>query len=354
MQEVQSTDFAFYQPDPEHIAHNRSGLWIASAFELIALLLFVLILRLADPLAATLQGLPLIVLGLFMSILPAALWLGFFYRMDRLEPEPKEKLIAVFIVGALATGAIVIPLLEGFFQIDSWLDINLATQLFGGILLVGFLQEGIVYLTVRYAIYSDPEFDERVDGVLYAIAAGLGLATVVNFLYVIENGGVDLAIGSIRIVVTSLAHASFAGLLGYFLGQARFERTPPYYLPAGLALAALLNGVFFLVEDRISDAGLDVNPWNGLVLAAVFAVIVLGVVYYLIERANEETIRVSQRERGYLLSKAGAALLAQEEPPPSDEPTTPAAVAAGEGNDEGKIEESEGAEGEGAEGKDLP
>jgi RsiW-degrading membrane proteinase PrsW (M82 family) len=146
---------------------------------------------------------------------------------------------------------------------------------------------------VRYGIYADPEFDERVDGVIYAIAAGLGLATVLNFNYVLEHGGVDLGIGSVHVVVTALAHASFAGILGYFIGQARFEKTPVFYLPAGLALAALLNGVFFLLEDRVTTDGLSVNPWNGLLLALVMAGVSLAAVFWLVQRSNEETLRVA-------------------------------------------------------------
>ncbi|MBI3958989.1 MAG: PrsW family intramembrane metalloprotease [Chloroflexi bacterium] len=298
MQSTPTADSAFYHPDAEHIAHNRRGFWIAALLELVGLLVFVGLFNLVfDRMGDGLDGWLLIFLGLLMSLVPAVLWLGFFYRMDRLEPEPKEKLTGVFILGALVTGAVAVPLLEGFFAIDTWLYDSFASQLIGGILLVGFVEEAVVYLVVRYGIYADPEFDERVDGVIYAIAAGLGLATVLNFNYVLEHGGVDLGIGSVRVVVTSLAHASFAGILGYFIGQARFEKTPSLYLPAGLALAALLNGVFFLLEDRVTSAGLSVNPWNGLLLALVVAAVSLAAVFWLVNRSNEETLRVVALQR---------------------------------------------------------
>ena len=298
MQSTPTVESAFYHPDPEHIAHNRRGFWIAALIELVGLLVFVGLFNLVfDRIGDGLNGFVLIFLGLLMSLVPAVLWLGFFYRMDRLEPEPKNKLIGVFVLGALATAAVAIPFLEGFFAIDTWLYDSFASQLVGGILLVGFVEEAVVYLVVRYGIYADPEFDERVDGVIYAIAAGLGMATVLNFNYVWAHGGVDLGIGSVRVVVTALAHASFAGILGYFIGQARFEKTPPLYLPAGLALAALLNGVFFLLEDRVTAAGLSVNPWNGLLLALVMATVSLAAVFWLVQRSNEETLRVAKARR---------------------------------------------------------
>lgn len=308
MQSSSTADSAFYHPDAEHIAHNRRGFWFAALIELVGLLVFVGLFNLVfDRIGDGLDGFLLIFLGLLMSLVPAALWLGFFYRLDRLEPEPKQKLIGVFILGALVTAAVAIPFLESFFAIDTWLYDSFASQLVGGILLVGFVEEAVVYLVVRYGIYADPEFDERVDGVIYAIAAGLGMATVLNFNYVLQHGGVDLGIGSVRVVVTALAHASFAGILGYFIGQARFEKTPPYYLPAGLTLAAVLNGIFFLLEDRVTSAGLSVNPWNGLILAVVVAAVCLAAVFWLVKRANEETLRVAGVQR-----RTAAAMLAAE------------------------------------------
>jgi RsiW-degrading membrane proteinase PrsW (M82 family) len=203
VQQIHGTDLAFYQPDAEHIAHDRRGFWLASLIELGGLFVFVAFFNLIAGIGANLGGPGLILLGLLMSLAPAVLWLGFFYRLDRLEPEPKTRLLMIFGLSALVTAAIAHPLLENFFEIDRWLYSSFATQLFGGILLVGFVQSAVIYLVVRYGIYHTPEFDERVDGVIYAIAAGLGLSTVINFQYVIDHGGVDLGIGAIRIVVTS-------------------------------------------------------------------------------------------------------------------------------------------------------
>jgi protease PrsW len=286
------------QPDPEQIAHNRRGLWLASLVVLVGLLLFVAVFNYFSSLfGQQVGGLALTGLGLLMSLVPAVLWLYFFYRMDRLEAEPKHKVAQTFILGVLVAAAIGQPFLRHTLDINAWLYANWWTQLLGGILLIGFVQEFVVYLVVRYGIFDDPEFDERVDGVIYATAAGLGLATVLNFSYVIEHGGVDLGIGSVRMVVNTLAHASFAGVLGYFLGQTRFERTPAYYMPAGLAIAALLNGLFFFLEDRVTATGFQINPWNGLLLAMVLAGLTLAVVFWLVARANEETLRVARESR---------------------------------------------------------
>lgn len=335
MQNTQNAGVAFFQPDPEQIAHNRRSLWLASLIVLAGLLAFVALFNFVFPdLGNQLGDLSLIGLGLLMSLLPAGLWLVFFHRLDRIEPEPKQKLLGIFVLGALVAAAVGQPLLARFFRIDDWLYASGVTQLLGGILLVGFVQEFVVYLVVRYGIYSDPEFDERVDGVIYAVAAGLGLATVLNFNYVIDHGGVDLDIGSVRMVVNALAHASFAGVLGYCLGQARFEKTPPAYLPTGLAIAALLNGLFFFLEDQVTAAGFQVNPWYGLLLATIVAGLTLLVVFWLVNRANEETLRLAWAQRRDEVATAAGTWLGERDSFPAEQAATAEVAGDVEGGDE--------------------
>lgn len=281
----------------ERVATNRMGLWWALALEFLGLLAFVLIFNFLLPtLGESLNTPALIGLGLLFSLVPALLWLGFFYGFDRTEPEPKAMVLNVFLLGALLFAALHGPLLQGLLGVDGWLHNSWWSRLLGGILVVGVFEQALVYATVRFLVFDNPEFDERVDGVVYAVAAGLGMATVINFTYVLDRGGVDLGIGSVRMVVNALAYASFAGVLGYFIGQARFEKTPWFYLPLGLSLAALLNGLLFFFLERSSSGLAGGAAWGDLVLAASVAVASLIGVFWLVARANEETLRVLRGE----------------------------------------------------------
>jgi RsiW-degrading membrane proteinase PrsW (M82 family) len=280
----------------ERVAHNRSGLWVAIAITLIGLLVFTGIFNFILPgFGDNLDGIPLILLGILFSLVPAAIWLYFFYRLDRLEAEPKHMVGGIFLLGALITAALHDFVIEEIFNVDMWQYNSWWGHLLGGILIVGFVQQFIIYAAVRYTVFRHPEFDERVDGVIYSVAAGLGLATVLNFKYVFRSQGVDLDIGSIRMVINALAYASFAGIMGYYIGQVRFERTPIYYMPIGITVAAAFNGIFWYLIDRTFGNGLTYNPWRDLIFASVIAVISLTIVFWLIERANEETLRLAHR-----------------------------------------------------------
>jgi RsiW-degrading membrane proteinase PrsW (M82 family) len=155
-----------------------------------------------------------------------------------------------------------------------------------GICIVGITQEFLKYAAVRYSVFGSVEFDERIDGIIYGAAAGLGYATFLNVEYVLRNGGVDLGIGAVRIAVFALAHASFAGVTGYFLGRAKFENRGPFWLPVGLLLAAILNGVVTTLLSEITRSGLRPTPLNGLILAAVVAAATFIFLFAIMRRSS--------------------------------------------------------------------
>jgi protease PrsW len=230
------------------------------------------------------------VVALAMSGIPAALWLGFFYLHDRHEPEPKHYVAGVAVLGAMAAAPLAdfvifqasptVPLAQHGLSVLS-LD-----RILHAVAVVGLSQELCKYAVVRYTIYMSPEFDEPMDGVVYMTAAGAGFAVWVNYHALQEHGHeVFLSAGAAQAVITTLAHASFAGVLGYVMGRARFTRRSAPVRGAlmllGLVGAALLNGQFALMESWITQSGLDSQPWKGvgyaaLVATAVFALLMVA------------------------------------------------------------------------------
>lgn len=283
------------EDNPPGVTPSRQPGFLQSiSLELLGLLIFVLFFNLLAGIGASLNETGLVVLGLLMAVIPALLWLAIFYRIDHAEPEPKRLVIGVYLTGLLLAAALYTPIYGAIFAIDQWIGAYWWSQLLGGFLVVGMVSMAIVYGAVRVVVFDNPEFDERLDGIIYAVAAGLGVATVNNFVYVMQHGGVDLNIGSIRMVVDTLGYASMAGVLGYFIGQARFEKTPAYYLPGGVVLSAALIGLYFFLIDRTAAGGLQVELWRDLALGIFLTLVAMGALSWLVRRANEETARVSQ------------------------------------------------------------
>ncbi len=297
-------DYAFCERHFQHASRERRGGWQADLASIVLLVGFVVVLYAIDEvLKPHFSGAALTAIGLLIAIVPAVVWLAFFYRRDRLEPEPRTMVVGVFILGALVATAISIPLVDQVFDVGAWLFESPLVHLAGGILIVGIIQEGLVYLTVRLSVYGSREFDERTDGIIYGTAVGLGLATALNVAFVVESGGVDLGTGAIRIVLTSLAHGSFGGVIGYFLGRQKFEVRPIWWMPAGVALAATLNGVFFFLRTTVGRGTIEgpleaIAPWIGLVLAAVLAGAVTAVLSTLIRRELAKSAAGTGAEAG--------------------------------------------------------
>jgi RsiW-degrading membrane proteinase PrsW (M82 family) len=128
------------------------------------------------------------------------------------------------------------------------------------------------------------------DGMVYGTVAGLGVATLLNLRYIIDNGGVEIAPGVIQTVTTALAQASFGGLMGYFMAEAKFAHRPTWWVPLGFALAAILNGLFSWLISEVSASGLTVDPWRSLALGVVVALAVFFVLVALMRRMTEVTL----------------------------------------------------------------
>ncbi len=269
------------------LAHNRKGMWGATLALIAGLVLFVLAVQyLARAVPVGLSGAGLLIVNFIIALAPAIIWLVVFYLQDRVEPEPKSYIFLVFIGGALLASAIGQPLIRDVFRVNEWASGNLALRLVGGIFVIGAIQEFLKYAAVRYTIFNSTEYDERIDGIIYGAAAGLGYATMLNLDYVLANGGVDLGAGVVRVAVTALAHASFAGVTGYFLGRAKFENRGPLWLPLGVFIAALLNGIVTAIIGEITRSGLRTTPLNGLIGAAAVAVLTFGVLFAILQRSN--------------------------------------------------------------------
>lgn len=185
-------------------------------------------------------------LVLAISLVPGLLWVYFFYRKDKYEPEPVRLILLAFLYGALAV--IPVGLVEYPFSNLMARPPNLLVLLFLTVGVIGVAEEIAKFAVIRFTIYKSDEFNEVMDGIIYSVSAGLGFAAVENFLY---TGLFGYQVGLVRAVITSLLHASFSGIMGYYLGRAKMEENSSL-IYFGLAQVIVLHGVYdFLVLGRL-------------------------------------------------------------------------------------------------------
>lgn len=259
----------------------------SGGIQIILLVAFILIVWLIGTLTDFEPGRgTLIFWGIIFSIIPAVFWLSFFYQKDRLEPEPKHYVIGVFLLGAFLAYSIGIPVVKRVFNVSDWLYQTNWGYILGSIFVIGIIHEFLIYVAVRYTVYPSSEFDEWIDGIIYATAAGLGFATMLNIYLVVDMGGAQLLISAIYCVINALAYASFAAVIGYCLAKAKFrENVGQGLIILGILIAAVLNGLFFLVQRLVIVSGMQYNPWKGFVAGIVLVAVIFTIVEVLMRRS---------------------------------------------------------------------
>jgi protease PrsW len=314
---TQATTLPAQLADGAITPRNRNSLWRTAGAEIVALIVFVLVTQFVfraidvKPTGNAAVGWSLVLAGI-----PAAIWMAFFYAQDRSEPEPLRFIALVACSAGLLAAAVGQPLITKSFGVSEWIGRSAGTQILGGILVVGFIQEFCKYLAIRATVCETGAINQRVDGVVYGAAAGVGYATALNISAVLAVGGFsDLRAGVIKIVATSLTHGSLGALIGYATGRQRLENTAVWHLPAILTFAAVMNGVSWWLRQRVSERSISLTgdsgaqPSRGLVVQCVIALALLAVVLVLVRRADQHVLTVADRERGNVMPLVAAAAL---------------------------------------------
>jgi protease PrsW len=184
-----------------------------------------------------------------------AICLYFFYK-DIFNKEPRLNLIVSFILGC----ASIFPalLFEESFGPGA-LDGSVGGVAILSYLIVAFSEEGSKFLGFRLYSYNQKSFDEPFDGIVYAVMVGMGFATAENIKYLIESPpGSELGTGLLRMFTAVPGHATFAIVMGYFAGKAKFDKKNSVtLLITGLVVAIFFHGTydFFLFLTQYSYVG---------------------------------------------------------------------------------------------------
>ncbi len=105
-----------------------------------------------------------------------------------------------------------------------------------------FVEEAIKLWVVKTHAYNNKNFNEVMDGITYTIIASLGFATFENLFYVLDGG---FGIGILRAIISVPAHAMFSGIMGFYIGKAKFAKSGATKLILiGFAYGVFYHGMF--------------------------------------------------------------------------------------------------------------
>ena len=197
-----------------------------------------------------------------IALAPVVVIIVYIYIKDKYDKEPIRLLAMSFLLGA--TISVITTLLLGRFmdvlfpmtnQLSIWQNFIKA------FVVVGLVEEFSKYMVVKWYAQPKKEFNEPFDGIVYAVMVSMGFAALENVLYVFQYG---LETGLVRAFTAVPAHATFAVLMGFFMGRAKFSKQPIRYNLLGLLLATIFHGAydFFLFINFIP--GISVGAFASL------------------------------------------------------------------------------------------
>jgi len=177
---------------------------------------------------------------LLASLAPVFIILFYIYFRDKYDKEPLGLLIKSLVVGML----IVIPivLVERLLVAIMPPIGKVPAAAYNAFLVAGSTEEVFKFLALYLLVWKSPSFDEKFDGIVYAVFVSLGFAAVENVLYVLD-GGYHTAI--VRAITAVPAHALFGITMGYYLGIARmYSELRKEYLRKAILIPIVLHGIY--------------------------------------------------------------------------------------------------------------
>lgn len=155
---------------------------------------------------------------LFISLAPVLIIAFYIYSRDKYEKEPISMLLKALLAGIL----IILPVvfIEKF--LDSLSDgmEGLTLAAYTSFAVAAFTEEGLKFLAFFFFFMTDRNFNEKFDGIVYAVFISLGFAAIENVIYVFTGG---YSVGFVRALTAVPAHALFGIAMGFYFGLARFS-----------------------------------------------------------------------------------------------------------------------------------
>lgn len=232
---------------------------------------------------------------LLTALLPIAILGYYIYHKDKKSPEPTGQLVKAFLFGVLSVPlsfCISIPLgIIGLYQVEATSILgSISTAFFGAAIPEEIAKFCMLWLLLRKNRY----FDEKMDGIVYAVCISLGFAALENIMYLFSNEESFLSVGIARALFAVPGHFCFGILMGYYYSLAKFypktsTKNKALILVAPIIVHGLYDSILFII---------NVTPAISGILLIVFVVFCHKMWKYGRKRIEEHLMRDSEAKTG--------------------------------------------------------
>lgn len=199
------------------------------------------------------------------ALAPVAVLLWQILRRDAANPEPPRMLAKAFLYGMISTAVtfVLLPFTEALGDLIVLNDTALSVAFKQAFFSAALPEEGAKLLMLWLWLRNNPYFDERFDGIVYAVCVGMGFAAVENVLYLFSNYDSWLSVGIVRALFAVPGHFFDAVIMGYYyshyhFGTRRNPATKALILAAPVVAHGIYDGILFSydIDDGVAVVAL--------------------------------------------------------------------------------------------------
>lgn len=200
-----------------------------------------------------------IIFILISALTPVAVLLFYIFSKDKVQPEPTNWLLKAFGFGVLSVFfsfvfSVPATLLLGM-EVDASTYTSVSKAFADAFALAAIPEELSKFIMLWLLLRKNPHFDEKFDGIVYAVCIGMGFAGIENVMYLadgIEDGS-WISIGISRALFSIPAHFLFAVLMGYYYslyywGIDRTLKAKAMILVAPVLAHGCFDGILFCMN----------------------------------------------------------------------------------------------------------
>jgi len=161
---------------------------------------------------------------LLAALTPILILLFYIYRKDKNQPEPPKEMLKAFFCGVLSaflSFCISIPFERVGVYVLDFQTIGEAIQ--AAFFAAAIPEEIAKYIMLWLFLRKCKDFDQRMDGIVYAVCVSLGFAALENIIYLIGNYDEWLSVGIVRALTAVPGHFCFGVLMGYYYSLGKFD-----------------------------------------------------------------------------------------------------------------------------------
>ena len=199
---------------------------------------------------------------LLTALLPVIILVYYIYHKDKKSPEPTGQLVKAFLFGILSVPVsfcLSIPFgIIGLYPIEATNILgSISTAFFGAAIPEEIAKFFMLWLLLR----KNPYFDEKMDGIVYAVCVSLGFAALENIMYLFTNAESYVSVGIARAIFAVPGHFCFGILMGYYYSLAKFYPKAPtknkvLFLIAPILVHGLYDSILFIINVTPTISGI--------------------------------------------------------------------------------------------------